>query len=84
MKKKIGISIIAFLLFCVSSIPVLAVTNYSIYLPAQQIWTAALVETRTGNYSYVRVGCSSVYPLSGEDNFRKIQARIIMRIKLLL
>lgn len=75
MKKKISISIMVILLLFISCIPVFATTsNY--YLPAQQIWTASGVETRTGNYSYVQIGCDSVYPLEGADNFKKIQARI--------
>lgn len=76
MKKKISILIAAFLLVCISSIPVLAATDVNLYIPAQQVWTAGLIEARTGNYSYVQVGCDSVYPLQGSDNFKKIQAQI--------
>ena len=76
MKKRMIICATALVLSCASFISAFAKSNVVVYLPVNQIWSAASLENRTGNYSYVQVGCDSVYPTSGTDNFTKIQARI--------
>ncbi len=75
--KKMFISIITILLLLAINFgSVLAGTNVTLYLPAQQIWTASRSATRSLKYEYVRAGCDSVYPTSGEDTFKKIQVRV--------
>ena len=36
-----------------------------------------ITSTRTGAYSYTRVGCNSVYPTSGADNYTQIEVRLV-------
>lgn len=76
MKRKIvtGLTVIALLaMSCISSF---AVLNKQIYLPPNQAWMTAGSVTRTGNFSYTKAGCDSVYPTSGSDNFTRIQVRL--------
>lgn len=67
MKIKKLLSCIAVLgIVCITYMPVSAQSNKTILLPKNQVWTQSYSENRTGNYSYVQVGCDSVYPLNGD------------------
>ena len=76
-KKKITTVIVAMAMFCMMSISALAATNVVVSLPKDQAWTTKKDVTRTGNYSYIEASCDSVYPTSGNDNFSKIQSRVV-------
>lgn len=58
------------------NISALAASGVLIDIPKNQIWTSSYEVTRTGSFSFVYVACDSVYPVSGVDTFKKIQARI--------
>lgn len=79
--KKYLTFIVTMLTICMMSITAFAastnVFNKEYYIPAQQIWTASAPVDRSVNYSYVSASLSTVYPLHGSDNFKKIQARIV-------
>ncbi len=45
----------------------------TIYLQKNQVWNVRASVTRSGQYSEVSARCYSVYPISGTDNFKKIQ-----------
>lgn len=74
-KRRIS-GILMTVLVVLSCISVNASNNQVIIIPANQKWTTAGNETRTGNYSYVRARNDSVYPVSGTDNFAIIQCKI--------
>ena len=48
-----------------------------ISLPENQVWTESMSMERSGYFSFAWASLESVYPLSGTDNFKKIQARIV-------
>ena len=75
--KKHRISILVALgMIMITCMPVFA-TSRTIELPSNQVWTAKFSEPRTGRYSQVAAECDSVYPLSGSDNFTRIQCRVV-------
>lgn len=75
--KKYRISILVALgMIMITCMPVFA-TSRTIELPKDQVWTAKFSEPRTGRYSQVAAECDSVYPLSGSDNFKQIQCRVV-------
>lgn len=76
-KTKVVSMIVVMFMFCVMSIPVLGAYNEVIYLPEGQKWVSGYSVGRTGCFSYIKISCDSVYPLSGNDNFSRIQARIL-------
>lgn len=64
-------------MFVAMCIPAMAASyNQVISLPANQAWTTAGSDDRSGAYSYVKVRNHSVYPASGNDSFSKIQCKI--------
>lgn len=81
IKKKIITSIIAMAMFCMMSISAFAIGddyyNVQISLPENQVWTESMSMERSGYFSFAWASLESVYPLSGTDNFKKIQARIV-------
>lgn len=65
-------------MLCVSAMAA-SVTNKTISLPANQVWTSATGNSvaRSGSYNDVGARCNSVYPDSGADFFGKIQCRVL-------
>lgn len=59
-------------------IPAIAAASHEqvIYLPQNQSWVTAGMDTRTGLFSYVKARNHSVYPNSGIDLFTTIQCKI--------
>ena len=54
-----------------------AVEKKQISLPADMKWTTKYSVSRTGQYSYVRARCHSVYPESGSDNYSRMRCRVV-------
>lgn len=77
MKKKIITCITIIALVAINNIAVFAAANQQISLPANQVWTAKYTEGRSRRYSYVLTCCDAVYPISGTDNFSRIQVRVL-------
>lgn len=78
MKKKIIISFILTLMIVLNGMSTFAaVSNKSITIQADQVWSISLSDKRSTNYSHVSAGCDTVYPFSGSDNFSKIQTRVV-------
>jgi hypothetical protein len=75
--KKLSTAIIVVVASFVMAIPVLAVYQQNIYLPANQVWTTAGTAYRSGNRLNVYARCHSVYPDSGTDKFQIIQCRVL-------
>ena len=57
--------------------PVFASGSQTISIPKNQNWTSKYSDSRSKSYSYVSAGCESVYPSTGDDNFKKIQVRVV-------
>lgn len=76
--KKATKMIIVITMVFVLSIPVLATTNKSIHLPANQVWMTAGYETRSGDYSYVSARNHTVYPPNGTDTYKKFNVRLLI------
>lgn len=77
-KKKRTITIIVTIaMFCMMSMTALAAVNVHVTLPKNQVWTSKIAVSRSGKYSYVAASLDSVYPLSGSDNYEKIQTRLV-------
>ena len=76
MKKKI-ITVLGSLFLILNICAVAHAETQTMFLPHGQIWidqTTTL--NRSLDYSYVYSQCLSVYPISGKDNFEKIQTRV--------
>lgn len=76
MKEKVFSTIAVLGVTAMTCVPVFAGT-VNVTLKANQVWTSKYSVTRSGAVSYVSARCKSVYPASGEDNFEKVQARIV-------
>lgn len=76
-KCKKSVTVVVVLAMCCMMCFSVAAARATIMLPPNQNWSVGKTDTRTGNYGYVSVGCDSVYPVSGTDNFQYIQARIL-------
>lgn len=77
MKKRwISIMVVS-VMFILNTVSTFAANNVSVYLPANQVWTASLLDQRSGAYNNVMMKLDSVYPTgNATDNYQKIQARI--------
>lgn len=75
-KNKLFICVLTLLLCLSMSLPCMATYRKSIRIPANQEWTTAGSESRSGNYSYVSAENHSVYPESGTDLFSTIQCKV--------
>lgn len=76
LKEKVFAAIAVLGVSAMTCVPVFAGT-VNVNLKANQAWSNKYSVSRTGNYSYVSARCKSVYPSSGEDNFKYIQTRIV-------
>lgn len=77
MKKKIMAVMLVAGLMVMNYVSTFAVVHQEIYIPRDQTWmTAPNSVVNDGNYSYVGAGCNAVYPISGADNFTRIQVRV--------
>lgn len=79
MNKKKGIITIitTMAMFCMMAMSALAATDVVVFLPENQVWTSGAPVSKPGSSSCVWVSCDSVYPLSGTDNFSRIQTRLV-------
>lgn len=80
MKHVKGILAVAAVMYLTlnTALPVFArVEDQLILLDENQLWSDRYdsSDSRDNNYSYCTAACDSVYPVSGKDNFSKIQAR---------
>lgn len=75
--KKMYTIIVAIIIASTMCIPAFAATRKNIYIPENQAWTSKMSDSRAGNNGDVSATCHSVYPLSGTDNFSKIQCRSV-------
>lgn len=76
-KKRIITIITVMAMFGMMTMSTLAATDVVIFLPENQVWTSSEPVSRSGAFSHVWVSCDSVYPLSGADNFSRIQTRLV-------
>ena len=76
-KKRITTIIVATAMFCMMAMSALADTKVVVFLPEDQVWTSSMSVPRSGAYSFVWASCDSVYPLTGSDNFSRIQTRLV-------
>jgi hypothetical protein len=74
--SKLKAGIITAVIVCMMGIPTFAAANVVVSLSANQVWTSGYAQSRSGNYTSGYASCSSVYPLSGSDNFKKMQFRL--------
>lgn len=75
-KRSMVCTVLLLAMFVAMCIPAMAASNQVISLPANQVWTTAGSDARSGAYSYVNVRNHSVYPASGNDSFSVIQCKI--------
>ena len=75
MMVSMGIAVPMFLISAVSALAATRASNVVINLPANQIWTGNYASARDYHTDHCVVKLISVYPLSGTDNFSKIQTR---------
>lgn len=77
MKKRWISIMVVTVMFILNTVSTFAASNVSVYLPASQVWTASLLDQRSGAYYDVMMNLDSVYPTgNATDNYQKIQARI--------
>lgn len=69
--------IISCVMACMSGMYVKAVSNEEISLKANQVWTEKRGVERSGQFMHVWAGLKTVYPITGKDNFEKIQTRVV-------
>lgn len=82
MKKRMIQNVVALVMLVVMLFP--SVSEYLgaissskiLYLNYNQMYSTSEVVTRTGSFSKVKFYCDSVYPTSGLDTYRKVQARV--------
>jgi hypothetical protein len=78
-KKLIPVAVVV-LMFLFTCLSALAATydasGQVVYLASGQLWTKGYGATHDGAYSKVGAMCHSVYPISGSDNFSKIQCKV--------
>jgi len=78
MAKRLFTSFVVFIMMLVMAIPVFASAyQQTITLPANQVWVQAGDIDRSGDFSYIRAKCHSVFPGSGLDLFYTIQCRLV-------
>lgn len=75
LKTALAALVVAVML-AVTFVPVFAASYETIHLATNQYWTKALGATHNTNYSLCGAMCHSVSPISGDDNFHKIQCRV--------
>lgn len=75
-EKKFLTGLMVFVMMAMSFIPAFAQNHQTIRLPKNKVWMTAGDTSRSGNYSYVRASCDSVYPIQGNDTFQRIQVRV--------
>lgn len=76
-KSKLVTAVTVVAMWGMMAMPVGAASNVVVYLPANQLWTGSYSASRSGAYRYVNAQCNSVYPISGEDNFTRIQVTVV-------
>lgn len=76
IKRRIVTAIVLAAMVLATCIPVFSVSEQLIYLPANQIWTKGYGVSHNIAYSYAGAKCHSVYPISGVDDFKRIQCRL--------
>ncbi len=76
--KHLKTALITVLTVALIVIPTFAATDVQIYINPNQAWSDGYdtTDTRSKNYGYCTAACRSVYPLSGSDNFSRIQVRV--------
>ena len=81
MSKKILHFIASQAIILVLALPQAAtassVFNKHISLASNQVWTARMGVTRSGSHYDVATKCHSVYPVTGEDTFTRIQCKVV-------
>ena len=75
LKTALAALVVAVML-AVTFVPVFAASYETIHLATNQYWTKAFGATHDTNYSLCGAMCHSVSPISGDDNFHKIQCRV--------
>lgn len=75
LKTALAALVVAVML-AVTFVPVFAASYETIHLAPSQYWTKAFGATHNTNYSLCGAMCHSVSPISGDDNFHKIQCRV--------
>ncbi len=74
MMKKVKACIAAILVMSLIIGTNVFASTTTVYCAKKQTWTKAGSMPRTGDFSFVFIWADSVYPNSGKDTYKKIQA----------